>query len=233
MDTPEIAQLQNEIARLNRIIDVLVESNEALKRAIAVAEKGNGSETHSLAIAEKGNGSDTRSLAVAEKGNGSDTRSLAVVEKGNGPDTHSLAVAEKGNGPDTYSLAVAEKGNGPYTRSLAVAEKGNDPHNLPSSLPATIELTPGNLSRLYIYLLKQNFGKVRRSSLRNAAALMLHFYNGNRGDYPTLKKLTGLSQDGLGKYLRSLKKRGLIERNGWQQFKLTPHALHYLKQAGF
>jgi predicted transcriptional regulator len=55
-----------------------------------------------------------------------------------------------------------------------------------------------------------------------AAKLLLHFYEHKPGDYPTLVKLTGLSYYGLGKMIASMKKRGWLVKDGWQQFKLTP-----------
>jgi DNA-binding IclR family transcriptional regulator len=73
---------------------------------------------------------------------------------------------------------------------------------------------------------------VHTSAVTNASKLLLHFHNKGAGDYKELRKLTGLSNFGLAKYIRSLKKRGLIERDGWQKFKLTGHAVGLLEKAG-
>jgi hypothetical protein len=99
-------------------------------------------------------------------------------------------------------------------------------------LPAVLPIDAANIQRLYNLLKKEVLGKVHLSSVTNASKLLLHFYNKGAGDYKELRKLTGLSNFGLAKYIRSLKKRELIERDGWQKFKLTAHAVGLIEKAG-
>lgn len=77
----------------------------------------------------------------------------------------------------------------------------------------------------------EGYNKVRYDARDNTARLLIHFYNKGGGGYPNLKACF-LNQVGLAKFIRSLKKRGLIERNGWQQFKITAHGIHLLQRAG-
>lgn len=232
MSDTEIASLKSEVARLNRIITILLDENEALKARIAFPENGDRPPNLKIAITENGKGNTNFGSAFTENGNGNTNLGSSTSENGKGNTNDGSALAENGNGNTTFRSPVSENGNGNTNLGSAIHENGNSHTNVLPPLPENIPLTPGNLSRLYVFLRQQNFGKVRHDSLRNAAALLLHFYNKGGGAYPELKKLTGLSKYGLAKYLRSLKKRGLIERDGWQKFKVTAHGISYLKQAG-
>jgi hypothetical protein len=107
---------------------------------------------------------------------------------------------------------------------FAVSEKGNG-NNQQAGAPAG-NVMPGlqHVSRVADKLFNRPGYKIKKGGRRNAVKLLIHFYHGNSGDYPTLMRLTGLSYFGLGKTITSLKKRGWIVRSGWQQFALTDAA---------
>ena len=218
MSDTEIAALKSEAARLNRIITILLDENEALKARIALSEIGVPVQSANVAYSKNGVGN-THAL---------DSQSEIGVGNNNAMDTYS----ENGVGNNTASVAISKTGSGNIHAQEPLSKTGVGNTNATEALSENIPLTPGNVGTLYRFLRTQPVGKVRYSSVKNAAALLLHFYNKGGGAYPELKKLTGLSKYGLAKYLRSLKKRGLIERDGWQKFKVTAHAISYLKQAG-
>jgi len=203
----EISLLKNEIARQNRIIEALLLHNEQLRVEIAALRSGNSPENSSYSVSETEKGITTESNAVTEIGNGINKHSYSVTEKAKGINTDSYSVSEKGMGITTGRNAVPEKGNGITTVGSPVPEK--------------VEPTTGNILRINAKFRDMKGGKVKRSGSRNSAKLLIHFHNGNGGSYTELKKVTGLSEGGVGKLIMSLKKRGLIVSSGWQRFALT------------
>jgi hypothetical protein len=218
MTEQEVAAVKTENARLNQLITILLEQNEALKLRIAFLEKGNTSPDRSSAFAENGNGNSAVGSAFAENGNGNPNDSISVAENRNGNFKSGSAVIENGNGNTDNRIAIAENA------------RGNTEVEKP--LPVFLPVNLTNVRLIYAYLKHNGFNKVRHDAINNAAKLLLHFYNKGEGGYPELKKLTGLSKYGLAKYIRSLKKRGLIERDGWQKFKPTVHGVWVLKKVG-
>lgn len=218
MSDVEIASLKSEVARLNQIITILLEQNEALKARVALSENGVPVQSANVAYSKNGVGNTNALNSQSENGIGNN----------NTLDTYS----ENRIGNNKANVATSKTGVGNIHIQEPLSKNGVGNTNATETLSENIPLTPGNVGALYRFLRTQPIGKVRYSSVKNAAALLLHFYNKGGGAYPELKKLTGLSKYGLAKYLRSLKKRGLIERDGWQKFKVTAHAISYLKQAG-
>lgn len=214
----EIAALKTENARLNQIITVLLEQNQYLKRGIAFAEKGSGQTNVGLSIADFVNGITDDSIAIAENGNGKTNDGFSISENINGKTDNGIAIAENSKGTTNVGNPISETGNG-KTEVL-------------TPLPVFVPLNDGNITRVYSLLKNNGFNKVRFDAIVNAAKLLIHFHNKGGGGYPELLKLTGLSQDGLGKYLMSLKKRGLIMRDGWQKFKPTAMGSSVLQRAG-
>lgn len=100
-----------------------------------------------------------------------------------------------------------------------------------TQLPAAIQPDALLISTLVKTLKEAGFKHAEFSTVRNAATLMIHFYNKGGGGYPELKKITNLSIGGLSKFMTSFRRRGLIKRSAFQKFELTPHGLNLLQQA--
>ena len=228
----EIATLRAEIARLNKLITVLIEQNDALKHEIAVANSTNGNPDVGIANANITNGNPEIGGAHAKVTNGNPEHALAFTKVTNGNPESAIALANITKGNPDVGGAFAKITNGNTEHSIAVAKVTNGNTNVLGPLPATLSMDMFNITRLRAVLKKEGFNKVRHKAVANASKLLLLFYNKQRGDYNELRKLTGLSNFGLAKYIRSLKKRGLIQRDGWQKFKLTASALNLIQQAG-
>jgi hypothetical protein len=231
MTDNKTALLEKEIARLNLIIDALAFENAALKRGYSVSGKGNAPEEFGYSVAEKGKGITEVGYSVVEKSKGITEVGYSVVEKGNGITEVGHSVAEKGNGITEVGYSVAEKDNGITDVRSPVSEKGNGITEPLRPLPERIDPASGVVYKLNQKLRAMEKGKVKRSGSINSAKLLVHFHNKSNSDHPTLRKLTGLSEGGLGKLIMSLKKRGLIVRDGWQKFALTPAAKKLLSEA--
>lgn len=209
--------LEKEITRLNLIIEALVFENQALKRGYSISEAGNAPPNLSYSVSEKGNGIPNDSYSIAEKVNGTPNNNYSVTEKGNGIPNSSYSIAEKGNGITDVRSPIVEKGNG-------ITDLGRP-------LPEKIDPASGVVYRINQKLRAMEKGKVKRSGSINSAKLLIHFHNKSNSDHPTLRKLTGLSEGGLGKMIMSLTKRGLIVRDGWQKFALTASARKLMGEA--
>jgi uncharacterized phage infection (PIP) family protein YhgE len=217
MDENEIAILKEENSTLKKVITILIEQNEALKAEIAVSKMANGANNVPLAFSQMTNGNCETNIAFRQMTNGNNKVHDSISQMTNGNNKAHDALSQMTNGNTNASEGISQMTNG----------NTEIPHILPSFLPIDIR----NKSRLFVLLKKEVLGKVKNSSVWSAVSLLLHFHNKGAGDYTELRKLTGLSNFGLAKYLRSLKKRGLIERDGWQKFKLTPHAVDLLVKA--
>lgn len=203
MSEEKTAFLEKEIARLNLIIEALVFENRALKRGYSLSETGNAPPNLSYSVAEKDNGIPNDSYSVNKKDNGI---------------------------PNSI-YSVNKKGNGILNDSYSVAEKGNGITNVGRPLPEKIDPASGAVYQLNQKLRTMERGKVRSSGSINSSKLLIHFHNQSNSDHPTLRKVTGLSEGGLGKLIMSLKKRGLIVPDGWQKFALTPNAKKLMSEA--
>lgn len=232
METNETTILQNEIARLNKVITILVEQNDALRHQLWLKTNGNASENDGIAHAENGKASPKLGIAFTENGKGNPDEGVAPTENGNGTPIVMSPVHENGNGNTIDGIAIAENGNGNPTLRRPVHENANGQTGLLPPLPATLPVSPHNMMAMREVLKGEGYNKVRYDARDNTTRLLIHFYNQGGGGYPELKKLTSLTKYGLAKFIRSLKKRGLIERNGWQKFKITAQGIHLLQRAG-
>lgn len=72
----------------------------------------------------------------------------------------------------------------------------------------------------------------RKSGRKTIASILLHLLNDGGGAHSTLKGVTNLTDSGIAKTIYYMKQRGLIERNGFQRFKLTAKSLDWIEQSG-
>lgn len=77
-------------------------------------------------------------------------------------------------------------------------------------LPVRLEASGQNIRDLATTLMKAGIGNGKRSTARTAAALLIHFYNEQLGEYKHLKRLTSYSDGGLGKMLMMLRRKGYL-----------------------
>jgi len=215
MSEQEITLLRKENARLNRIIEALLTANEALRREISVLKTGNAPPEFGYSVAENSNGLTELGSSIAENSNGITGFGSSVAENSNGITEPGLSVVENGNGITGFGSSIAENSNG-ITEVLA-------------PLPEKIEATS-----FFIYVVRDNlrtgaYAKAKDSGLESHAKMLIHFHNKGGGSHPELRKLTGLSRGGLSKSVTALTKRGLIVRDGFQRFVLTPQAKEFLK----
>ncbi len=202
MNETELTALKIENARLNRMLEALLTANEYLKRENAALKTGNASPEPGYSDVENESGITNGSSSVMENGSGTTDLSSSNAENMNGRKDLSSSVAETGNGRKDILPALPEKIEPEGNIVLTIREKLNSGAHI----------------------------RVKKSSLRSHAIMLIHFHNKGGGSHPELRKLTGLSEGGLSKSIMALTKRGLIMRDGFQRFLLTTAAKELLKQ---
>jgi len=249
MDTTEIARLQAEITRLNRIIDALIAENTLLKQGIPVSQlsegipnseiplsqKGNGNPNGEIPLLQKENGNPNGEIPVSQKGTGNTNDGIPLSEKGNGNTNDGIPLRQSGKGNTNNSIPLSQKGNGNPIGEIPLSQKGkgnptvqtgnpkegNGNSNVSGNNSSTPIFKPNPEQQLAYHLFKHLNMKTKRSGRNHSAKLLLHFYHSNRGSHAELMKVTGLTIGGLTKKLEMFKKRGWLVRSGWQQFTLT------------
>lgn len=215
MSEQEIILLRNENARLNRIVEALLTANEALRGEFTRIKTGNAPPELGSSVTENSNG-------LTEFGS-------SVIENGKGLTEFGSSIAENGKGLTDFSSSIVENSKGLTDFGSSVAENGKGLTEVLPPLPEKIEATS-----FFIYIVRDNlrtgaYAKAKDSGLESHAKMLIHFHNKGGGSHPELRKLTGLSRGGLSKSITALTKRGLIVRDGFQRFVLTPQAKDFLK----
>ena len=194
------ADLQNqEIVRLNKIIGVLLEQNDQLKKEVSLLRFGDGNNPAISSNSSLPNDENQKDYSNKETSNE------------NYPLDSSHPNSNKGNyTSDTSNKDIAD-GKKPTV-----------------SFHQQLEINENNIEKLAGHIPY----KGRRTGRKNIAHILLHVHNGGGGSHGTLGTLTGLGRSGIAKCICYMKKRGLLERNGFQQFKLTPKSLDWIEQSG-
>jgi len=231
MNTTEIALLQKEMSFLRQLVAAKDTEIAYLKECIAYLKKGNASEEEFLSNLNFEVGKTEHSLSNPKSEVGKTEHSLSNPKNEVGKTEHSLSNLKSEVGKTEHSLSNLKKEVGKtedFGRTSTI-EVGKT--ELPAHIPITEQEMPYFLG-VFTGLLKDNgFLRASYSATANAARLLLHLHHSTAGDYPTLRKVTRLSQGGLAKFLASAKKRGLIVRQGFQQFALTDSGRALLWQA--
>jgi hypothetical protein len=203
METATIAQLQAEIARLKQLLEVLIVENAEIKANIAYLKSCIGIPEVEIANPKSYVGNPEQKIANSKTYIGNSELENAHLKSYNGNTEQEIAH------PKSYV------GN---TEPLA-------------TLPEIITEQSGIKNRLQQLLTSKKVAGSNRQAIAVSAALIVHIYNKKPCDYKTLKKITALSQFGLAKRIRALKKDGLIMSSGYQSFGLTNSTLQLLQRA--
>ncbi len=142
---------------------------------------------------------------------------LGISAADNSNNSYSTGISGSASSLDNSNLGISRTVNGNESSNVGISTSAKP-------LPQTLEISQGLISLLSQVLRQSGFKHAKRDTTENAARLLLHFHNKGRGGYPELRKLTGLSEGGVAKFIMSLKKWNLIKRTGYQQFAPTPHA---------
>lgn len=234
-------QPQAEIARLNKIINVLLEQNDQLRGICSQLEQKLA--LHSLSEQPKNTNQATERNTGSDLGMKQPIHSTSLDKQGVNQPTHSTNEQEQGIIQKTHSLTEATTGikqpvHSPSlttipsnqliqpTASTTIPEK-EEMHLLPEKTEPSDEL----ISKLSSSLLTQKLIRAGNSTPQAAAKLLIHFHNGGSGLYTELLQLTGYSQGGLAKLLMNLRSKDLLVRASFQRYILTQKGKKLLYEA--
>jgi hypothetical protein len=207
MEAPEIARLQNYIARLNSIIDALVTENKLLKQLIA---------HHNLDIGKTESFFADDNSEVGKQEFLKPVPHFQVGKQDNFIANHNFDVGNTESFIADDNFLVGKQEFLKPDAHLHVGKTDNFIAHPENRVPSA-----EHFGMLANSLRKAAMKNTIKQGRIHAAKLLLHFYEQKPGDYPSLVKLTGLSYYGLGKMIASMKKRGWLVRSGRQQFILT------------
>ncbi|MBK7148099.1 MAG: hypothetical protein IPH78_04565 [Bacteroidetes bacterium] len=232
MDDTLLQDLRNEIALLKKMLIVLMEQNDALKAENSRLQQLSETKTltHSLPESHMTTKQSPHSLPETQMAAKQLTDSLSELQMTTKQSQHSLPETQMATKQLTDSLSQSPMASKQILEQPAQQTQPAD--DVAASLPASLLLSGHNISILSSQLYHAKFGGWKNDTTLAAAKLLLHFYNQLPGDYPTLRKLTGYSEGGLGKLLMNLRQKGYLIKTGFQQHALTGRSLEFIKKAG-
>ncbi len=107
----------------------------------------------------------------------------------------------------------------------------NTPEQPVYLLPLVIQEVERSVDELVFVLDNELLEHSRNSTKLNVAKILVHIYNKRESSYMKLRKLTDLSEGGLGKLMILIRRKGLIHRTAYQQFAPTEKALQLMREA--
>ncbi len=203
MENALIARLQADIAYLNQILKVLIVENAEIKAEIAHLKSWVGIPEAEIAHPKSYIGNTEAENAHPKSYMGNTEAEIAH--------------------PKSYM------GNTEAENAYPKSYMGNT--EAETTLPEIITEASGIKIKLMQCLISQKAAGGNRQAINATAQLIIHIYNKKPCSYAALQKITSLSQFGIAKRIRAMKKEGFIINNGYQNFALTAKALQLLRQA--
>ena len=207
MNENKIADLRKEISRQNQIIAGLLKLNEVLQKEISDLKTSRpiSPTAFSDPIFMDGNNQTANADHNIEDG---------INTKDNADQINTVRKSDTEIAYQQIMVGINSGANPSSKTEVGISTITNGHYTL-------IPIDGATVSTLSAKLKRAGFLTVNSDGLRTAASLLLHFYNKGRGDYRTLRKITGLSTDGLAKTIMALKKRGAITRTAYQEFTVS------------
>lgn len=227
----ETSHLRAEIARLNKIINVLLEQNDAIKATysqLLLSLEANNP-TDRKTYTHSGLNTPTQSQPQSNLGLNSPTQSQPSKDLGINQAAQSQPLTDLG-------MSIATQSQLPTDLGLSRPLHPESPTPLPlkqetATLPEQIVPSNTLFASVAQKLEAAGFTRVKSGTRQTAAQLFIHFHNGGSADYAGLQKLTGYSAGGLSKLLITLRKRGFIQRTGYGKYGLTEKGKEILAEA--
>jgi hypothetical protein len=234
-------QSQAEIARLNKIINVLLEQNDQLRGICSQLEEKFA--LHSLSEQPKNTNQATERNTDSNLGMKQPLHSTPLDKQGVNQPTHSTNEQEAGISQKIHSLNEQTIGTNQPVHSPSLTPIPSNQLIQPTAsttipvkeemypLPEKTEPSDELISKLSSNLLTQKLIRAGNSTPQAAAKLIIHFHNGGSGLYTELIQLTGYSQGGLAKLLMNLRSKDLLVRASFQRYILTQKGKKLLYEA--
>ena len=232
MSEPNLQDLQAEVTSLKKIINVLIEQNDALKaenlrlKQQIELQKAIDSTTSQHIGAD----SSIDSLPSEQLGAKEAIDSASSQDIGTNSAIHSTTPQQTETKEAIDSTTSQELAANNSIDSEATSQSGMNRKT--DLLPAHVATTNENIYALAGKLYKAGIGAGRVKTAQIAAKLLIHFYNQQPGEYKYLLRLTSYSEGGLAKLLMKLRQKGYLIKSGFQQHTVADKGIKLMMEAG-
>lgn len=246
MSTPDESDWKSEIGLLRKVLDALLEQNEALKaqNSLLRQQLESGNQFHSLPETPITTKQSIHSLSETQMTVKQSLHSPSETPQTVKQLTHSPSETQMTTKQSIYSLSETPQTVKQPQHSLSVSpvtamqDTQPDPQqqeaasNETGTLPKQLPFSNENVYHLASQLYAAGFGGWKNDTTLAASKVLLHSYNKLPGSYAQLRKLTGYSLGGLAKLMMNLRKKGYLIKAGYQQHAVTGRALELMRKAG-
>lgn len=217
MSETENALLKSEIARLNKIIEALLFTNEDLRNRISSYQTKESIPNLINSIHKTTNGTNET------------INSIHKTTDGNKEIINSIQQITDGTNKTINSNQKITNGSNEIINSIQQMTDGSN--EIPQALPHFIEPESLLFYKVQNYMKRHDFKRSTNEGLIHSAKLLVHIYNRNHCSSVELRKITELSKGGLAKRMMALKNQGYIIRTGKQKFALFEKGMELFKRA--
>ena len=214
----ENALLKNEILRLNKILDILINQVAILTKENALLKSGHVIKTVSDDMPENMDGIKTSKMPMSENMDGIKSSDIPMSENMDGIKT------------GFYDIPEIEQ----RIKSIVYGMPQNAPPPKPAQTPVRkvaplhIETDIDAIATVAMHLRKVFHVSTSEGKLNNVARELLYLHNHGKGLGHDLRREAGLSKPGFAKHLPTLHRHGLIERGEKKFYHLTEFSKHLM-----
>ncbi len=246
MADTETAKFQAEISRLNKIIDVLVETNGQLKHLLAFYQQtvslpenllySNHLQENGMENLQDDTGRNNNGVKNVQRHTGTENNGVMNVQRHIGNQESGVMNVQQHAGKtdngvkngfdNTFSFIT-----GVNSTPEAVPGSVNGAENAPSSAVSIAKEEKPVRYQYLCGLLHEANTKANWDSIQNTALILIRLHESPKQSIKDLQKLTGLSEDGMVKRIMSLKKFGLVVRGKGRQLLLTSKTTELLNKS--
>lgn len=221
----ETTHLKNEIDRLNKIINILVDQVETLKSENTILKNRSGAKNVNDTIADFGKGMISSFDTNTKIRNGDKQSHDTISDFENGAQSSLNTIPDFDNGAKSSLNTIPDFDNGTKQTFNTNANIGSGSKQGSGNL-LLIDLKPRPLNseaakKLGFSLRSILPPSTKTWALRGIAAELLFIHNNGSASYKELQDITMLSDPGFAKHAPKLKRRGLIYRESHKKYKLT------------
>ncbi|HLG35833.1 MAG TPA: hypothetical protein VI757_13200 [Bacteroidia bacterium] len=221
----ENALLKNEILRLNKILDILINQVAILTKENALLKSGHVIKTVSDDMPENMDGIKTSKMPMSENMDGIKSSDIPMSENMDGIKPSDMPMSENMDSIKTgfYDIPEIEQ----RIKSIVYGMPQNAPPPKPAQTPVRkvaplhIETDIDAIATVAMHLRKVFHVSASEGKLNNVARELLYLHNHGKGLGHDLRREAGLSKPGFAKHLPTLHRHGLIERGEKKFYHLT------------
>jgi hypothetical protein len=244
----KLASTEEEVARLNQIITVLLDQINLLKKEISEMRSDGGIKQDKPSVVRSYEGSPQLNPSVVRLNSGLPQLNDSIVMSDNGspqlipstvrsdnssPQLNDSIVRSNGNSPQLIPSTVRSNNGLPQLNSSNVYPVNNATMYSESHSNTTIppvEINEINYVRLGIKLRKYFHPRIRRESLYGLACELLLAHNNRAVTSEELRKASGLSESGFAKHFPFIKRKNFVRKVGIKKYGIGSEGIRLIQE---